>query len=396
MYLDMMIRLASAAACLVLLTAGQATAVHARTSWALAQAPAAEALTPEQTRQALAEVARLVRQHFVFVERREAVVSELQRQEASGRYGVTDPKELARRVTEDLKRAGQDRHFGLIHGPAAYAARVAESDPTAAARKTAFLDERARLANHGLEEMRILDGNVRYLRIQQFHWRPDATGQAYEGAMRFLKEGDAVIIDLRANPGGNTSAVRYAISHFMPPDTETLLATFQDEEGRPDQSRVLGYLPAGRVAAPLYVLTSGDTASAAEEFALHVKAFKLGTLVGAATHGAGNNNHLLPVAPGFILSVSFFAPRHAVGDANVEGVGVAPDEAVPPAAALQVAHVRALETLSATGTPARRAAYRWALESARAAANPVNLPGPSSCVTSANTAIGRCGWRATP
>ena len=95
--------------------------------------------------------------------------------------------------------------------------------------------------------MTVLDGNVRYLRIRSFHWQPDATGAAYDSAMRFLRDGDAVIVDLRGNGGGSTSAVRYAISHFMPASPERLMMTFQGDDGAPDQSRVLGHLPAGRV-----------------------------------------------------------------------------------------------------------------------------------------------------
>jgi hypothetical protein len=66
-------------------------------------------------------------------------------------------------------------------------------------------------------------------------------------------------------------------------------------------------------------------------------------------------------------------PAHAVLG-NVEGVGVAPDVAMPPARALEAAHVRALGALAAGGPAARRPAYRWALTAARAAADPVSLP----------------------
>ena len=41
------------------------------------------------------------------------------------------------------------------------------------------------------------------------------------------------------------------------------------------------------VGKPLYVLTGGSSASAAEEFIGHVAGFKLGELVGETTAGAG-------------------------------------------------------------------------------------------------------------
>ena len=44
------------------------------------------------------------------------------------------------------------------------------------------------------------------------------------------------------------------------------------------------------VGKPLYVLTSGGTASAAEEFIGHVAGYKLGELIGENTAGAGFRN----------------------------------------------------------------------------------------------------------
>lgn len=58
------------------------------------------------------------------------------------------------------------------------------------------------------------------------------------------------------------------------------------------------------VGKPLYVLTSGGTGSAAEGFVGHVGGYRLGEVVGETTAGAGFRNDLLPIAGGFILSVS--------------------------------------------------------------------------------------------
>jgi hypothetical protein len=137
---------------------------------------------------------------------------------------------------------------------------------------------------------------------------------------------------------------------------------------------VLGYLPAGRlVGKPLYVLISSATGSAAEEFAYHVEQFKLGELIGETTAGAGANNRLFPVAPAFVVSVSISAPAHAVSGKTWDGVGVSPTIAVKPAQALQTAHQRALQRLAASGPEPRRAAWRWAAESAAARLKPITL-----------------------
>ena len=228
--------------------------------------------------------------------------------------------------------------------------------------------------HHGLAELRILPGNIRYLKLTGFHWVRDGTGEAYDGAMRFLREGDAVIIDLRGNGGGDAAAVQYLTSHFLPADT--LLLTFVQGSETPFQSRTLSHLPAGRLRGkPLYVLIDGNVASAAEEFAYHVQQFKLGELVGARTAGGANNNRLVPIAPGFILSVSVGRPVHAVSGTNWEGEGIAPSVEAAPSRALDVAQSLALTRLAEArdAAPEVLAEYAWARTGVEARLRPVTM-----------------------
>jgi hypothetical protein len=135
-------------------------------------------------------------------------------------------------------------------------------------------------------------------------------------------------------------------------------------------------LPAGRLTdKPLYVLIDGGVASAGEDFAYAAQQFGLGELVGARTAGAANNNRLVPVAPGFMFSVSAGRPVHPVSRTNWEGVGVAPDIATSPDQALEIAQARALQRLAqAPGLAADTLAeYAWARTAAEARLHPVSL-----------------------
>ena len=112
-----------------------------------------------------------------------------------------------------------------------------------------------------------------------FFWGGEKTEEAYDNAMRFLKGGDAIIIDMRNNGGGSPEAVQYMISHFLEPNRPIVTFYMRGEQG--DTWKSLASLPAGRmVGKPLYVLTGGRSASAAEEFIGHVGGFKLGELIG--------------------------------------------------------------------------------------------------------------------
>jgi hypothetical protein len=321
-------------------------------------AVAQERLSPQQRTAALLEITRQFQTGYVFPEMRPTLVARLAQQQKKGRYDTDDPVVFAERITEDLREVSHDRHLSLRVDPAAYAAQSAGK---ADAAEGAYWRQMALRTNHGLIDQQILPGNIRYLRIDTFHWIDDETGLAYDAAMRFLKDADAVVIDLRNNGGGSHGAVRYLVSHFLAP--QTLELSFLEGSAAPKQSWTLEHLPAGRlIGKPLYVLTNSQTASAAEAFTYDVQQFKLGELVGEKTAGAANNNSLLPIAPSFILSLSYGRPVHAVSGTNWEGAGIVPDTAVPSEQALAMAQRHALDRLDAApkATPEQRAEYAWA------------------------------------
>jgi len=331
---------------------------------------ASKSLSPSDRDAVIASVEATIRSEYVFPAKTAGIIDKLEQARSSGRYAVDDAGLLAQRITQDLASGSSDHHLYLVYDPARYALETA---PTSA--KADAYDRLASLRdNSGLTEMKILPGNIRYLKIASFGWIDDMTGESYDSAMRFLSAGDAIIIDLRGNPGGDGAAVRYLVSHFLPPDT--LEFSFLAGTDAPKQSRTLDYLPAGRIKdKPLYVLIDGNDASAAESFAYDVQQFKLGELVGAKTIGAANNNKFVPIAPGFMLSVSYGRPVHAVSGTNWEGVGVEPSVSSPPAQALVTAERLALLRLKqASGVATDRIAdYDWALAGVDGQLHPLSL-----------------------
>ena len=196
--------------------------------------------------------------------------------------------------------------------------------------------------------------------------------------------------------------MQYLISHFLPADT--LLLTFVQGSETPIQSRTLNHVPAGRMPGkPLYVLIDGNVASAAEEFAYHVQQFKLGELVGARTAGGANNNRLVPVAPGFILSVSVGRPVHAVSGTNWEGAGIAPSvdgRARAGARRGAVAGPHPAGRVRASAAPELVAEYAWARTAVEArlrpaALSPKRLRGSPAAMArrKSSFATAPCGWR---
>jgi hypothetical protein len=314
--------------------------------------PAAQAPAPASVdaRAIVQRVRAIIAERYVLPERRPALDAVLAEGLSSGRYAVSDPLALADRINADLARVGRDRHLNFSFDPPR-AAILAAARGDRTPRDMSGFERVRRQRNHGVAELKLLPGNVRYMDYQHFDWIGDESRAALETALRFLSGGDAIIIDLRQNGGGNVQAVQYLISHFMEAD-RPLITFYLNGAPAPDRVSTLRELTLPRmIGKPLYVLTSDRTGSAAEEFVGHVAGYRLGELVGANTGGAGFSNDLVPLEGGFILSISVARAVLASTGKDWEAVGHAPTIAAPVERAREVAHAHALRRLAAAGGP---------------------------------------------
>ena len=242
---------------------------------------ASGSITVEQARAVVSRETELVARNYVFEEKRSGIVAAIRANEAAGQYDLTNPAALADKLAGDVIGISHDQHMWITYNPEQFdAMQQAHNTGTSS---TEFFARTAQRSNDGYENLRILPGNIRYTNLTNFLWE-GKTPQAVTDAARFLSGGDAIIIDLRDNGGGSPDAVRAMISYFMPPDHRLLMSYHDGITGKTHTSHVTDKLNAPRmVGKPLYVLISGNTGSAAEEFAYHIKNFKLGTLVGETT-----------------------------------------------------------------------------------------------------------------
>jgi hypothetical protein len=337
---------------------------------ALAQQTAQQKPSGETIAATVEETVRLIKENYVFAEKADAIVARIRERHAAGRYDAADAATVAARLTEDMQAATNDKHMSVAFDPPRAAAIIAaQSAAKPPAGGNDFFTQLMRTSNYGVPELRVLPGNVRYLALEPaFLWDPKRSPAVYDMAMRFLGAGDAYILDLRKNGGGSPDAVRYVISHFMEPDTKLITYRMGPQGTSESRTQKVERLP----AKPLYVLTSPGSASASEEFAAHIKHFKLGTLVGAKTAGAGNRNSLYGTKEGFVVSVSVGTAIHAASNSGWEGTGIAPDMAVAPPVALDAAHLDALKKIRATAT-AKNPELDDAITRLSAKVNPIRL-----------------------
>lgn len=315
---------------------------------------------------------------YVLGDEARRITAHLRARLAAGAFdSLADPVALAQRLEAEAQGVHRDGHFGIVALPPAPAAAPGTSgpDPREAERRLRIL----RATNYGFAETRILPGNVGYLKFDGFTDTGDhpAAGEAATAAMNFLASCDALIIDLRANGGGSPSMIRLLAGYLFAESTHLINWDIRAEK-KTVQSWSADHVPGRRLPdVPVYVLTSENTFSAAEEFTFDLQHLKRATIVGDTTGGGGHT----VAAVGFGFDGFRILARIPLGRAydpktgkGWDGIGVLPDVPVDAAQALTAAHAAALDTLIAREKDAEiRARQTWALEGLRGDLRPPRL-----------------------
>jgi hypothetical protein len=288
---------------------------------------------------------------------------------------LTDPVEFIQRLQADADAVYRNKHFGIAvlppFDPASDGAR--EVDPRESERALVQM----RRQNFGFRKVEILPGNIGYIRLDQFAGTDEAAETAI-GAMNLLGNVDALIFDLRANPGGDASMIRLLTTYLFK-EQQHLIDWYVRDTEETVQSWTLDVVPGRRLTEiPVYVLTSGSTASAAEEFTFDLQHLKRATVVGDTTAGAGHTvNTVFIHFPAF--RVGMRVPYGNAVDPKTgkgwEGVGVIPDIADPADNALVAAQRDALQRLREKNTSPQDSFFvAWTLADLESQMNPVVLP----------------------
>lgn len=304
-----------------------------------------------------------IEQYYVFEAKARQMAAQLRGPVARAAAAApAEPRAFAAWLTAELRRIGNDRHLEVTP-PAPSAAPGA---PRSRAEQLSWLAP-LRRRNYDFARVERLPGNVGYLRLNSFP-PPELAGATAAAAMAFLKHTEALIIDLRDNGGGTGDMVRLLASYLFAVPTR-LSRTFR-RYGTPQVTydMTLATIPGERMPlVDVFVLTSGETFSAAEAFAFTLQEHDRADVVGERTGGGGNAGDYLDAGQGFSVFVPDVAVSSPFGEKTWEGVGVQPDIPTPAADALRVAHRTAVERLLAAAEPAARARYQRALDEISAA-----------------------------
>ena len=313
-----------------------------------------------QLRQRLVDnIVRELQARYVAREKTKEIESYLRTKLKSGAYDkIENARELAAALTTDLRTAGKDLHLFVTYDPvlerALIAAPATPSFELQELPPSAEQLARKRQSNYDFRKLEIMSGNVGYLELRSFV-DLNLSKETAAAAMNFLANTDAVIIDLRHNPGGFINVEIFLASYFYGVDPVELLSRYHREGDVTVRDWTLREVPGKRLPyTDLYILTSRETGSAGEGFSFILQQRKRATIIGEKTSGAGYGNKETPIGNGFVFYVSTFRQFDPRTGRGWQEVGVEPEVPVPSERALSVAHLEAVKNLAAKATEERR------------------------------------------
>ncbi|MFD4322791.1 S41 family peptidase [Streptomyces sp. NPDC058548] len=286
------------------------------------------------------ETAQLVLDQYVFPEIGEQVAGLLQQRLAEGAYDVDSAEELARLVTVDLQSVNGDRHLRLKH----------HVDPVSPQQGAATLDAMRRdfdTSLGGAPLVQLLDGGIAVVKLAPMLFPLEWAAEPLAAALTLASRAQALIVDLRANRGGDPDTVAFVCSYLLDQRTHLNTMHWRSREGS-EQSWSLPHVPGARFGGskPLYVLSSDSTFSAAEELAYNLQQLGRAVVVGERTRGGAHPCKGWTVHPHLEVTVPMGRAINPVSGTNWEGTGVQPDIACAAVDALDQAHTLALTQLA--------------------------------------------------
>ena len=253
---------------------------------------------------------------------------------------VSDSHAFADLLTEQLQGVSHDRHLSVSFMPIP----LPKGDPDANPEDTARFREELKKANCFFEKAERLDGNIGYIKFDGFG-DVDICGPKATAAFATLGDVDAVIFDLRQNGGGDSEMVAFVSSYLFAKKTH-LNDIYERKANKTTQSWTNPDVPGQKLATqPVFVLTSHDTFSAAEDFTYGLKNLKRATIVGETTGGGAHPTMGVRLDDHFMIRVPTARSISPITKTDWEGTGVEPDVKVPADQALETAKRLATEAL---------------------------------------------------
>lgn len=255
--------------------------------------------------------------------------------------------EFAEVLTRHIQAVNPDKHLRVRYVPNARPDRPRPSFKHGMpAEVQKRMTEVGRYWNFAFEKIERLPGNIMYVKLDSF-FDADIAKAAATAAMNFAANGNAMIIDLRENRGGDPRMVAHVASYLLGDQKVHLSDMYfrADKENNAFWSDPT--VQGARFGAdkPVYVLISGQTFSAAEDFAYNLQAIKRITVVGEVSGGGAHPIQQFRIDQHLVAVIPVGRSINPLTKGNWEGTGVKPDVAISADKALAKANALALRKI---------------------------------------------------
>ena len=221
----------------------------------------------------------------------------------------------------------------LLRGKAGQKATLTVLRPSTREVKDYVL-ERAEVKLQSVKSVHLIDHDlagafkIGYVRVVQFN---EPTAEDLAKALDELqRQGmQALVLDLRNNPGGLLNSAVDVCAQFLPPNT-TVVST-QGRVASQEREYATSAAAKERPKFPLAVLVNEGSASGAEIVSGALKDLKRAIIVGETTFGKGSVQNVMQLPDGSALrftTAKYYTPSKQV----IHGNGVAPNIPVPMSA----------------------------------------------------------------
>jgi hypothetical protein len=292
-----------------------------------------QSLSKKQVESATTTIARLIDANYVFPEKGKQIAAHLLQEYKNGRFNqVRDWDAFDSIATVSLRAFSHDGHLYVRHDAgtvkellAAKRQRVDSTSIEQFSYDPFYYGAEAMAKNFGFREVKILEGNVGYIKLSEFNISAKSLSVLF-AAMEFISNTKALVIDLRDNGGGGSELGPVFHSFFLPKNIP--LMEFKTRNGASRTDKTVLWLTEKKYDNPLFIIVNKKTASAAEEFAYSLQNKKRAKIIGQPSAGAANMNSWYVVNEEIYLSVSTAAPTLPGTEESWEQKGIQPDHIV--------------------------------------------------------------------
>ncbi len=306
-------------------------------------------LDAEKKKLVIEEVCNIITEKYIFPDVADKIHEALMNKYQEGYFdNFVKNSTFASEVDSCIKKICKDKHLHFFYNLEMLETEtiLSSNDEEKKFELKRQMIEKNKETNFGFKKLEILDGNIGYLNLIMF----DESNESFEiavAAMNFLQNTNAIIIDLRNNGGGSPEMVQLLSSYFLKNFSQLNYIKRRYGEAI-EQYRAMPYVPGKRMLDKrLFLLTSRNTFSAAEDFVYALKSQKRVTIVGENTKGGGHPVDFIVIQGTFLLMLPTGESFNPISQSNWEAVGIEPNINTSAEQAFHIAYVTILNELIA-------------------------------------------------